>query len=114
MEYQGIMVKRIAVGVISDHNAPSENWFPGDGNSTLPDVKELLDMLQYAEHRLIGRPVSIIIAVVYEAPEVIGKQLNRRTPHRIDQRVKLDVLLGQVLADCVEDARVQTQSEGGE
>ncbi|AIE87599.1 hypothetical protein OP10G_4231 [Fimbriimonas ginsengisoli Gsoil 348] len=52
--------------------------------------------------------------MVYEAPEVIGKQLNRRTPHRIDQRVKLDVLLGQVLADCVEDARVQTQSEGGE
>lgn len=112
MNYEEITVKRIAVEVISDHNAPCEYWFPGrNGSEELPDVMELKDMLRYAEQRLVGRPVSIGIAIIYEAPSVIGKQLIRRTPHRIDKREALETLMRQVLGDCVEDAKAEAKKE---
>lgn len=105
MEYQGITIKRVAVGVQSQHNAPAEYWSPREGDTQLPDIKELADMLLHAEQALIGRPEDIMIAIIYEAPGVPGKQLNRRTQHRIDRRENLDTLMRKVLDDCVEDAK---------
>ena len=103
--YRGISVQRIAVGVQSQHNAPAEYWSPSEGDDGPPDKKELADMLSYAEAALVGRPTDICIAIIYEAPGVVGKQLNRRTPYRQDRREDLVALVDKVLDDCVEDAK---------
>lgn len=104
VKYQGISIRRIAVGVQSHDNAPAEYWSPGEDESELPDTKELAEMLAYAEMKLRGHPTTITIAVIYEAPNVVGEQLNRRTSYRPDKRQSLDSLLRDVLSDCVEAA----------
>jgi hypothetical protein len=109
VKYQGITLKRIAVAVLSKDLAPEEHWFPREGETELPDAKELADMLLHAGQALIGRPEDIMIAIIYEAPGVPGKQLNRSTPHRIDRRENLETLMQGVLADCVEDAKLAGQ-----
>lgn len=105
MENQWIKIKQVAVGVESQHNAPAEYWTPREGETQLPDIKELADMLLHAERSLRGRPENITIAILYEAPGIPGKRLHRKTPYQNDLRENLDTLMRKVLDDCVEDAK---------
>lgn len=110
-KHKTIEITRIAVGIQSNDNAPSEYWHPSEFEPDLPDGTKLQELLAYAKRKLRGRPICICIAIIYQAPGVTGKQLNRRASVETgDNAYALELLRDQVMQDCVEDAAKELQA----
>ncbi|MEG4917687.1 hypothetical protein [Microcoleus sp. B7-D4] len=103
--FRNIEIKRIAVGIQSNDNAPSEEWYPSEHEPEMPDGAKLKELLSYAKRKLVGRPISIMLAVIYAADGVAGKQLNRSiSAEEANSPEALESLRDEVLEDCILDA----------
>jgi predicted nucleotide-binding protein len=102
LRYKNITVQRIAVGVQSQDNAPAEYWTPDTDGEALPTGTELLELLKYAQAKLIGRPTYVTVAVLY-ASATTSRQLNSSIPYKQLSANRLETLLYEVLEKCISE-----------